>query len=74
MAKLGSGLITVRISDHLPVFAFVGGDKEEEGSLGGGGKRRLVNEGRIVRFAEELEGWSFDEEGALGAEENVCEV
>ena len=25
VAKLGSGLITVRISDHLPVFAFVAG-------------------------------------------------
>ena len=25
-AESGSGLVTVRISDHLPVFAFIGGD------------------------------------------------
>ena len=31
-AKIGSGLVTVRISDHLPIFAFVGeGDSEGRG-------------------------------------------
>ena len=72
-AGIGSGLVTVRISDHLPVFAFVGGEREGPGTEGrGGGKRRLVNESRMARFAEELQGWSFDEERALGAEGNVA--
>ena len=67
-----SGLVTVRVSDHLPVYAFVGG--EREGRPGGDGKtrRRLVNEGRIARFAEELRGWSFDVERGLGVEGNVA--
>ena len=30
-----------------------------------------MNEGRIARFAEKLEGWSFDPERALGVEGNV---
>ena len=71
---IGSGLVMVRVSDHLPVFAFVGGGGpiEGQGSGGVGGRRRLVNEGRIGRFAEELEGWAFDVEGALGVEGNVA--
>ena len=71
-AKIGSGLVTVRISDHLPVFAFIGG-------TGGAGsvprvaqRRRLVNEGRILRFAERLGEWSFDEERVIGVEANVA--
>ena len=72
VAKLGSGLVTVRISDHLPVFALVGGEREGGVGLQGGGRRRLVNEGRIARFAEALGGWSFDEERALGVEVNVA--
>ena len=42
--------------------------------MGGQGKqrRRLVNEGRIRRFGERLEAWSFDEVRALGVEENVA--
>ena len=31
-----------------------------------------MNLGRIARFAEELRGWDFDEEGPLGAEGNVA--
>ena len=40
----------------------------------GGGKRRrrLVNDGRIRRFAERLEAWSFDEVRQLGVEGNVA--
>ena len=70
-AKIGSGLVTVRVSDHLPVFAFVGGPRETEAVQGESRRRRLVNEGRIRRFAEKLECWSFDEERALGVEGNV---
>ena len=67
--EMRSGLVTVRISDHLPVFVFVGGGGSDPGVAGaGGGKRRQVNEGRIERFKEELEAWSFDEERAMGAE------
>ena len=71
-AEVRSGLVTVRISDHLPAFALVAGEREVPTVGGcGGGKRRLMNEGRIARFAEELEGWSFDEEREVGAEGNV---
>ena len=72
VANIGSGLVTVRISDHLPVFAFVGGSVEVGGAQKEGGRRRLVNEGRIARFAEVLGSWSFDEVRALGVEENVA--
>ena len=71
-SRMESGLVTVRISDHLPVFAFVGG-AVEVGDVGGGGagRGRVVNEGRIGRFAEELGAWSFDVERAMGVEGNV---
>ena len=66
-------MVMVRLSDHLLVLAFIGGAREEEEERGGrDGKKRLVNEGRIERFAEELRGWSYDEERALGAEGNVA--
>ena len=71
-AKIGSGLVTVRISDHLPVFAFVGGEREIARAGGSSGGRRLVNEARIGRFAARLEAWSFDEERALGTEGNIA--
>ena len=49
-------MVTVRVSDHLPVFAFVGGTAEVGGGLDHGKKRRrLVNDGRIARFGERLE-------------------
>ena len=69
-----SGLVTVRLSNHLPVFVFVDGEREgpRGGEQGGGEKRRLVNEGRVAKFAEELRGWSFDEERELGVEGNVA--
>ena len=71
-AKIGSGLVTVRISDHLPIFAFVGGERRVMGAQSGSRRRRLLNEARIGRFAERLEEWSFDEEGALGVKGNVA--
>ena len=40
VAKMGSGLVTVKISDHLPIFAFVGGTGGQvwnKGAVGGGG-------------------------------------
>ena len=67
-----SGLVTVRISDHLPVYVFVGGDREEASAIGGRPRRRLVNEGRTARFAEELRGWCFDVQRGLGVEGNVA--
>ena len=70
--QVESGLVTVRVSDHLPIYSFVCGDRQG----GGGGEvrdgvHRLVNEGRIRRFAEDMETWAFDEIRALGAEANV---
>ena len=67
-----SGLVTVRISDHLPVYAFVGGDREEALVGSGRPRRRLVNERRIAGFAEELKGWCFDVQRSLGVEGNVA--
>ena len=42
-AVIGSGLVTVRVSDHLPVFAFVQGGVELSGVPGVARSRRLVN-------------------------------
>ena len=70
-AEVRSGLVTVRISDHLPAFALVAGESGVPAAGGcGGGKRRMVNEDRIGSFAEVLDGWSFDEEREMGAEGN----
>ena len=67
-----SGLVTVRISDHLPVFAFIEGLKDEEKPNGIGSKKRLVNERRIAGFADQLNTWCFDEIRAQGIEANVA--
>ena len=66
------GLVTVRVSDNLPVFAFVGGYWGADGALGEGGRRKLVNEGRIARFARALDAWSFNKVWELGVEGNVA--
>ena len=71
-SRIGTGSITVRVSDHLPIFAFVGGTKEHNKEHGTGGRNRLVNGERIEKFAEELKCWSFDEARALGIEANVA--
>ena len=47
----------------------VGREWQQEGR---GGGKRLVNQGRIERFAEELSEWFFDVERALGVEGNVA--
>ena len=49
--EIGSGLVTVRLSDHLPIFAFIGGERDRERVREMNGRRRLVNEGRFRRFA-----------------------
>ena len=72
LASIASGLVTVRLSDHLPVFCFVGGARNVGPKVGKGGKKRLINEGRIARFAEDLEGWCFDVQHSLGANGNIA--
>ena len=73
-ARMASGLITVRISDHLPIFSFIGGNSFEGKSNQGmnQGRHRVVNEARIQRFAEALNEWTFDEVRAQGVEANVA--
>ena len=46
-SRMESGLVTVRISDHLPVFVFIGGERRVDGGCERVGKRRRVNEARI---------------------------
>ena len=72
MKQVHSGLVTVRISDHLPIYSFLGGSKKEDGGQARDGLHRLVNEGRISRFAHDLESWTFEETRALGVEYNVA--
>ena len=67
-----SGLVTVRISDHLPIFAFVGGHGQSKQEQGEDQWRRQVNEGRIARFAVELSCWTYDEIRSQGIETNVA--
>ena len=71
-AEIESGLVTVRLSDHLPVFSLMGGSREGGPDTGRGSRKRLVNEGRISRFAETLGGWCFDVQLSLGPEGNVA--
>ena len=74
VAEMGSGLVTVRISDHLPIFSFIGGNTQgsERVKQGNHGWHRIVNDARITRFAEDLSNWDFDEARALGVEANVA--
>ena len=72
VSKHGSGIVTVRLSDHLPIFTFLGGNAYDSQANNTNTRRRLVNEGRIKRFAEVLESWSFDEVRAEGIENNVA--
>ena len=67
-----SGLVTVRISDHLPAYAFVGGSREEGVTGVQARMKRAVNQGRIERFSEALSEWYFDVERAVGVEGNVA--
>ena len=67
-----TGLITVRISDHLPVFSFIERSKDLEDRDGKKKQRRKVTEHRIAKFAEQLKAWSYDEERAKGIDYNVA--
>ena len=64
--RLGSGLLTARVSDHLPVFVTLGGDRDVGGVGGPRSKRRLINEARIKRFADELGVWDMVKQGPRG--------
>ena len=59
--QIASGLVMADISDHLPVYAFVGGvggvEEEEEG--GSSGQRRMVNQERVRAFARKLVEWDL---------------
>ena len=67
-----SGLVTVRLSDHLPVFTFVEGHSGDSYFNEQTRKRRKITTHKISKFAEELSAWSFDEERAKGIEYNVA--
>ena len=71
-AQMKTGLVTVRISDHLPIFSFTERQRDSEEREGKKKPRRKVTEHRIARFAEQLETWSFDEERAKGVDYNVA--
>jgi hypothetical protein len=68
-----AGLVKVRVSDHLPIFAMVGGP-------GGGGQvegagqnqKRAVNESRMVDFAIALDSWDLRELQAFSAVDNAA--
>ena len=66
--EVNSGLVTVRVSDHLPIYAFMGGNSKESGGQANNSMCRLVNEVRITRFAGNLEAWTFNETRSLGIE------
>ena len=71
-SKIRSGLVTVRISDHLPIFALVGGSGQRIKHQAKVGLRRSINERRILQFSEKLQAWSFDEVRAQGIDANVA--
>ena len=69
-----TGLVTVRVSDHLPIFAFVGG-MGRDGGVGngeGGAPRRVVTGARIRQFARKLEEWDWREVRAMGVGDNMA--
>ena len=72
LSHIESGLVTVRVSDHLPVFCLVGGEVQCSSGQSKEGWHRVVNERRIAQFREKLQAWSFDESRALGVEANIA--
>ena len=71
--QIASGLVMADISDHLPIYVFVGGAgsaREEEG--GRWGRRRLVNQERVRAFAQKLVEWDWRGLRSLTAEENAA--
>ena len=67
------GLVTVRVLDHLPVYAFVGGvggmREEERGCLG---SSRVVNQEMVEAFVQKLVEWDWRVLQSLSADENVA--
>jgi hypothetical protein len=72
-AQIEAGLVKVRVSDHLPIFAMVGGPGGS-GQVEGAGcnQRRAVNERRMVDFVIALDSWDFRELRAFGVEDNAA--
>ena len=70
--QIASGLVMADISDHLPIYAFVGGAgsarEEEAGCLG---RRRLVNQERVRAFARKLVEWDWRALRSMNAKENA---
>ena len=56
------------------MYSFIGGRGQggKDKQQGNQGWHRVVNEGRILRFAEELDKWTFDEARAQGIEANIA--
>merc|ERR1711895_45466 len=58
--QIASGLVMADISDHLLIYAFVGGaDSVREEEAGCLGRRRLVNQERVRAFARKLVEWDW---------------
>jgi len=78
-ARMETGLVTVRVSDHLPIFAFSGGWGGTEGCVMGRGApkdslaRKVVIGGRIRQFLRKLEEWDWREVKAIGVWDNVAQ-
>jgi hypothetical protein len=71
--QMEAGLVKVRVLDHLPIFAMVGGPGGGEQVEGAGcNQRRAVNETRMVDFAIALDSWDLRELRALGVEDNAA--
>ena len=73
--RLETGVVTVRISDHLPVFAFVGGQGGDPGGWEDKGTQRKMVTGADEAVCQVvggvgLEEWDWREVRALGVEEN----
>ena len=71
--KIEAGLVTVEVSDHLPIFAMVGGSGGGgQGEGPGRNQRRRVTEERMADFALVLESWDWRESRAVGVRDNVA--
>jgi hypothetical protein len=71
--QMETGLVKVRVLDHLLIFAMVGGPGGS-GQVEGAGcnQRRAVNERRMVDFVIALDSWDFREPRALDVEDNAA--
>jgi hypothetical protein len=73
--QMETGLVKVKVSNHLLIFAMVGGPGGG-GQVEGAGRnqRRAVNERRMVDFAIALDSWEFKELRALSVEDNAAQI